>query len=83
MIHPNTGKAADSAIDEEVINLNFRSLEGLAAYSIFFTVTNSSEYGVLAGGISTRMPFWTTAAGGVLALTQNLVTDVMGMLQAS
>lgn len=60
MIHPqHWQELLDSAIDEEVISLNFRSLEGLAAYYhlLYSDKLQRTNTGVLARGILKKYAF--------------------------
>ncbi len=60
MIHPqHRQELLDSGIDEEVINLNFRSLQGLAAYEylLYSDKLQRTNTGVLARGILNTYAF--------------------------
>ena len=60
MIHPqHRQELLDSAIDEEVISLNFRSLEGLAAYYhlLYSDKLQRTNTGVLSRGILKKYAF--------------------------
>ena len=73
MIHPqHRQELLDSAIDEEVISLNFRSLEGLAAYYhlLYSDKLQRTNTGVLARGILKKYAFLDDGGCGVLALTR-------------